>query len=201
MRLLVASAALPLVRPKLWGVLRQARASLATRAAQGILNPHQNLTVTAIADMIIPKTETPGATDVGVPAFIDLIVSEWYTDEERARFIDGLADVDERAQRSFNQDFVGCRAEQRAEILFALGEQMLSDADSSKSPWGREGAAEVGNNFYHMIRGLILTGYYTSEAGATAELNFQIIPDRYDGCADLQADKEAARSGEARDLI
>jgi gluconate 2-dehydrogenase gamma chain len=192
MRLLAASAALPLVTPKLWAVFGEARAVLATGAAQGILNPHQNLTVTAIADMIIPKTDTPGATDVGVPAFIDLIVSEWYTDRERAVFLNGLADVDERAQHSFHKNFVACPAEQREEILVALGEQMLSDGDSLHHHPRAEGAPEAENNFYHMIRGLILTGYYTSEAGATAELNFQIIPDRYDGCADLRAGKEAA---------
>jgi hypothetical protein len=192
MRLLAASAALPLASPKLWAVLGEARAALATRAAQGVLSPHQNLTVTAMADMIIPRSDTPGATDVGVPAFIDLMVSEWYTDQERAVFMNGLADVDERAQHSFNKNFVECRAEQREEILIALGEQMLSDGDSGNHQERMEGASEAGKNFYHMLRGLILTGYYTSEPGATAELNFQIIPERYDGCADLHAGKEAA---------
>jgi Gluconate 2-dehydrogenase subunit 3 len=191
MRLLAASAALPLTTPKLWAVLREARAVLRTRPGPGILNPHQNLTVTAIADMMIPQTDTPGATEVGVPAFIDLIVSEWYTDRERAVFLNGLADVDERAEHSFHMNFVECRAEQREEILVALGEQMRSDGHFANHQARMEGASPAGKNFYHMLRGLILTGYYTSEAGATEELNFQIIPDRYDGCADSHAGKEA----------
>jgi hypothetical protein len=41
-----------------------------------------------------------------------------------------------------------------------------------------------------MLRGLTLTGYYTSEAGATRELDFQIIPGRYDGCINVRAGKE-----------
>jgi hypothetical protein len=40
------------------------------------------------------------------------------------------------------------------------------------------------------VRGLTLIGYYTSEAGATGELNFQIIPARHDGCVDVRAGKE-----------
>ena len=201
MRLLAVSAALPLATPKLWAVLREARTVLPTRAGQGILNPHQNLTVTAIADTMIPKTDTPGATDVGVPGFIDLIVSEWYTDQERAVFLNGLADVDQRAEHSFHKNFVECRAEQQKEILIALGEQMLSDGDLVNHRTRMEGASTAGQSFYPMLRGLILTGYYTSEAGATAELNFQIIPDRYDGCADSHAGKEAEEKREERDFI
>jgi hypothetical protein len=41
-----------------------------------------------------------------------------------------------------------------------------------------------------MVRGLTLMGYYTSEAGATRELDFQIIPGRFDGCVDVRASKE-----------
>lgn len=192
MRVLAASAALPLATPKLWAVLREARALLESQAAQGTLNPHQMLTVAAIADMIIPRTETPGATDVGAPAFIDLIVSEWYTDEERAIFGEGLVDVDELAQRSFKKNFVQGSAEQRADVLRALGEQMMSNADALKNHPRGERVLEAGKTFYQMIRGLTLTAYFTSEAGATEALNYQIIPDRYDGCATLPAGKEAA---------
>jgi gluconate 2-dehydrogenase gamma chain len=192
LRLLATWAALPLATPKLFAILRDARAVLETQVAHGTLSPHQNVTVTAIAEMIIPKSETPGAADVGVTAFIDLILTEWYTHEERARFLTGLADVDARSQRLFNEDFVECSPNQRAEILTALGARMINDADSIKSQLEAEAGSEPGKNFYYMIRGLILTGYYTSEAGATSELNYQIIPDRYDACADVRAGKEAA---------
>jgi hypothetical protein len=47
-------------------------------------------------------------------------------------------------------------------------------------------------NFYSMLRRWTLTAYCTSEAGATAELNFQVIPDRHAECADMQAVKTGA---------
>ena len=193
LRLLATGAALPLATPQLFAVLREARAVLGRQATPQTLSSHQNVTVTAIADMIIPKTDTPGAADVGVTAFIDLILTEWYTDQERAHFLNGLADVDARSQRLFSKGFVECSPEQRAEILTILGTTMTDEANRIEAQ--REQATrsdpEPVNNFYYMIRGLILTGYYTSEAGATGELNYQIIPDRYDGCADVQANKEA----------
>src|SRR5439155_9438857 len=84
------------------------------------LNSHQDATVTAIAERIIPRTETPGAADIGVDQFIDLILTEWYTKEECTRFLNGLADVDARTQASFGKQFVECSAGQQSEIMLAL---------------------------------------------------------------------------------
>src|SRR5882724_9094533 len=61
------------------------------------LNPDQQKLVTMIAEMIIPETDTPGATSVKVPEFIDLILTEWASDDERATFLAGLKDIDTRA--------------------------------------------------------------------------------------------------------
>jgi Gluconate 2-dehydrogenase subunit 3 len=192
LRLLAMAGALQLAPGKLFAVLREARTLLGTQAGPRTLQPHQNATVTAIAELIIPKTETPGATDAGVSAFIDLILTEWYDAEERTRFLNGLADVDARSQLMFEKDFVACPPRQQAEILTALGEQMTEEADAVHD-FEREyrGAApQPHQNFYYQMRRLTLTGYYTSEAGATEELGFQIIPERYDGCADARAGKD-----------
>ena len=47
-----------------------------------------------IADAILPRTDTPSATDVGVPAFVDVIVTENYSDDERALFVANLDAID-----------------------------------------------------------------------------------------------------------
>ena len=57
------------------------------------LNPHQNETVATIAELIIPKTDTPGARDAGVPGFIDVMLAEWGDDEQRQMFTAGLANA------------------------------------------------------------------------------------------------------------
>jgi hypothetical protein len=192
LRLLATGTALGLATPKIFAILRDARALVQAQSGPRTLSPHQNQTVTAIAEMIIPKTETPGATDAGVPAFIDLIVTEWYSAEQRAQFLQGLADVDAHAHHRFTKDLVECSPDQQAEILTELGAQMISDAEPIKTQADADGEPNPRDNFYHKLRRLILTGYYTSEAGATAELNYQIIPARFDPCADLRTGKEAA---------
>jgi hypothetical protein len=119
-----------------------------------------------------------------------MIVAEWYTDQQRAWFLDGLADVDARAQHGFATDFVKCSPDQQAEILTELGAKMLADAELTKGQTDNDDP-KLPDNFYRTLRNLVLTGYYTSEAGATAELNYQVIPVHFDACADSGAGKEA----------
>ncbi len=192
LQLLATGAALQLAPGRLGTVLREARAVIASQAAAHTMNAHQSATVTAMAEMILPKTETPGATDVGACDFIDLILTEWYDDEERTRFLSGLADVDARSQSLFAKEFVGCSAAQQADILAALGEKMIEEERAQEHFRRSTGSAKKPHqNFYFMLRQLTLTAYYTSEAGATEELHFQIIPDRHDGCVEVHEGKGA----------
>jgi len=139
-----------------------------------------------MTELILPRTETPGAADVGASDFIDLMLTEWYDEPDRARLLDGLADVDKRTYALFGKNFVECSPDQQADTLTALGVKMVEEADRVRDQ-GRRRSRGSGpdESFYSMLRHLTLTAYYTSEAGATAELNFEVIPDRYDGCAEV----------------
>jgi hypothetical protein len=90
----------------------------------------------------------------------------------------------------FVKNFVDCSLLQQSAILTALGEKMVEDAGKEDQP-STDDQAAPDTNFYAMFRRLTLTAYYTSEAGATDELHFQIIPDRYKGCDVVPAIKEA----------
>ena len=193
-RVLATGAVLPLAPGNLLAMLREARAVVGAEAVHRTLNPHQAATVKAMAEMILPRTDTPGANDVGACEFIDLILTEWYDDSERSQFLKGLADVDAHAQSLFGKDFVACSSQQQAEILIALGEKMIAETGVRRNPRPARGDWESrsSENPYSMLRRLTLTAYYTSEAGATEELHFEIIPDHFDSCAP-QSVKEAPK--------
>ena len=72
------------------------RVASGARPAEGLTDAQLAL-VGAIADTILPRTDTPSATDVGVPAFVNVVVSENYSDEERTAFIAGLDALDATA--------------------------------------------------------------------------------------------------------
>lgn len=196
LQLLATGAVLQLAPSKLMATLREAHAVLGRQASQGTLNAQQKATVTTMAELILPKTDTPGATDVGACDFIDLILTEWYEEADRNRFLAGLADVDVRARVLFGKDFVECSLVQQADILTVLGEKMIELADRTRYEErpGRGVSPGTDKNFYSMLRRWTLIAYYTSEAGATAELNYEVIPDHYDGCAQASAGKGETES-------
>jgi|SRR3974390_1930957 len=186
LRLLATGAVIPLAPHNLLSMLRDARAQVGTQTALRTLNPHQAATLRAMTEMILPRTDTPGATDVGVTEFIDLILTEWYEVQDRTRFLSGLADVDSRTQAMFGKNFVEASPLQQADILTSLGEKMIEAGEVLRVD-PRQRRVGSSDNFYSWVRRWTLTAYYTSEAGATAELHFEIIPDRHDGCAELPA--------------
>jgi hypothetical protein len=181
LRLLATGSLLQLAPSNLFAVLREAHSLIQSQTSLRTLNAHQHATVKAMAEMIIPRTDTPGASDVGTAEFIDLILTEWYEEAERARFLSGLADVDSRSHALFEKDFGDCSSLQQADILMALGEKMAEEG-GERNRRVRVRGASTPANFYAMFRQLTLTAYYTSEAGATDELHFEIIPGSYQGC-------------------
>ena len=184
LKLLGLSSALPAMPAEWVGAFRAIHASLGSTPALKILNPHQDATVMAMAELILPQTDTPGAKAVRVNEFIDRIVADWYSDQDRVRFLAGLATVDARTQGLFQKDFVDASPPQQSEILRALGEEMAQSTETlANAPRGYRGAdPEPEDNFYFMFRQLTLTGYFTSEAGFTEQLHEEIIPGRFDGC-------------------
>ena len=181
LRLLATGSLLQLAPRSLLAIARETREFVQSQTSLRTLNPHQYATVKTMAELIIPRTDTPGATDVGVAEFIDLLLTEWYDEGERTRFVSGLADVDSRSHARCGKDFVDCSSVQQGDVLVALGKEMVEEEKSKSRPSrGRRRARP--DNFYALFRQLTLTAYYTSEAGETQELHFEMIPDRYQGC-------------------
>ena len=183
-KLVALGSVLPLVPNKSLALFRGIHASLAAFPKPRIFNAHQDATVTAMAEHILPHTDTPGAKAARVNEFIDLIVADWYSEEERTIFLAGLADVDVRTQSLFNKNFVEATSEQKSEVLRILGEQMAREKSAlTSAPLGYRGStAKPDQNFYFMFRDLTLAGYFTSEVGFTQQLREEIIPGRFDGC-------------------
>src|SRR5262249_43668416 len=71
-----------------------------------VLDEHQRSMVAEISEMIIPATDTPGARDVRVDEFIDLILAEWSSDKERTDFLNGLAELDATTRLAHHMSFL-----------------------------------------------------------------------------------------------
>jgi hypothetical protein len=176
LRLLSASAAAAVIPDDLTGLGRTLHARLGAGATRRVLDSHQDATVVALTDLILPATDTPGATAARVNEFIDLLLAEWCDAAECAQFQAGLAMVDRRAHAAFGKAFVaGTPAEQTA---------LLTALDDDTARWAASPPATRGPEpFYRRLKWLTLFGYFTSQIGAEQERHFQIVPGRYVPCA------------------
>ena len=73
--------------------------------------------VSAMAEAIIPRTETPGAIDAGVPRFIEMMVAEWLNDQEKAVFTTGIQEMETAIPARYGAPFQELESNQQLEIL------------------------------------------------------------------------------------
>ncbi|WP_374011984.1 gluconate 2-dehydrogenase subunit 3 family protein [Pseudoxanthomonas koreensis] len=129
-----------------------------------------------IAETIIPRTDTPGAKDAEVGAFMAVFVADCYTAEDQARFRAGLADLEKRA----GGRFLALAPAERARLLGKLDAQASAQ---SRGAWvSPQGASSGGNlHYFTMIKQLVLFSFFTSRVGATEVLRYEPVPGHYDG--------------------
>lgn len=178
-RIIGSAAAIPALAgfdtDRLWAI----GANTHLRAAGGagaVLNAHQLETVAMIAEHILPRTDTPGARDAGVPEFIDLLLAEWYDDGERTAFLEGLGAIDASARAAGAASFAALAASAQITLLQGL------DGAATRPPVSGPRAPGSAESAYARLKGLTLYGYFTSQPVMTAVLKTNIWPGRYDGC-------------------
>lgn len=185
LRLLASTAALSALPLEAMTVIQHASAKVARSAGVRTLNPHQNATVTTIAELIIPATDTPGAKAAKVNEFIDLLLTEWFEPSEKQEFLTGLDDVDARSKQKFSAVFIACKPAQQTELLKELDAAAMEFSAAQKKSMETH-AAPPPQDFFYQMKKLTLAGYYTSEIGFSQELGKSIIPPEHAGCAPVK---------------
>jgi hypothetical protein len=144
-----------------------------------------------VSQLVIPRSATPGAGDVGVGAFLSLAFAhglEGTRDPIRNPAPDMPLRGDgslrhdrwlaQELRRRAGRDFLALPAREQATVLTLLDRVAFSGGGS---PWVR-------------IKGLILTGYYSSEAGGSLELQYSAVPGRWDADIPLKPGDRAFSS-------
>ena len=142
------------------------------------LSARQSAIVTAAAERIIPASDTPGATDAGVTAFVERMLADWYTPAERQRLLDGLADLDARSRAARDRDFIALGEADQVAILTAVDDEVTA---LRRSP--TPGAGNPDDHWFSMLKFLTVWGYFTSEAAMRDTLGQWPMAGRYVSCA------------------
>ncbi len=192
LRLLSSAAITPTISPDLFAMLRQAQPSTDYRLRT--LSPGQNEMVSIMADIIIPATATPGAKAASVNEFIDVILTDWATPDERRDFLAGLSEVDRKSNTLFGKNFLSCTPEQQVTLLRAMDDAVdwaYHNRPVTDSAPSEQRDTQMRGDFYYVFKTLTLHGYYTSEIGFTQELKLEIIPGAQHGCISVSDEKKA----------
>lgn len=161
-----------------------AAVKLSNLDAEDAPSERQRALLREVAQLVIPRTGTPGAGELGVGDFVALALAHGLEDSRRpvarreggrplplrgdgtVRHVDWLeAELD----RHSSGDFLSQPAATRTAVLAALDAEAYPEGPPPKnpSPW-------------RTIKALVLTGYYTTEVGGAQELRFELVPGRYD---------------------
>jgi hypothetical protein len=134
----------------------------------------ESVLVSAICNVLIPKTETPGAIELHLPQFLDVMINDCLPDAEKV-FRKPFNEFSESVINEFSKSFEKCNSEDQCKIVEDLEEKSESDETDKYV-------------FYHIIKDLTQFGYLSSEYVMKNLLDYQPIPVDFKGCIDVNSD-------------
>ncbi|WP_198683017.1 gluconate 2-dehydrogenase subunit 3 family protein [Peristeroidobacter agariperforans] len=137
----------------------------------------QGAIVADVAEIIIPRTKTPGAKDVGVPGFIDTMLKDVYEQADRDRYLAGLKEFDDAARKAHGKPFVELSKAQQTEQVRKFNDDAIA-TELSYDPRPKD----LKRPFILMTRELTLLGFFCSEVGATQVLQYVAVPGGFQAC-------------------
>ncbi len=128
-----------------------------------------------IAETIIPATDTPGAKEAKVGAFMGVMVKDCYKESDQKVFLEGMNKLNEASKKKFSGNgFMKITPEQRKELL--------NELDKEQKEYARNKKKEDDPHYFTQMKQLTLLGYFTSEPGATKALRYVPVPGRFEAC-------------------
>jgi len=134
-----------------------------------------------LAEVIIPRTETPGAKDAGVQDFIIDMIALGSDVMPQRIFIEGLKDLENYCIETYNKDFFSLTDTEKIGVL----KHFESKATYSNRLVNKIKDKLFGHAFFHRLKDLTVEGYCTSQVGATQGLAYDYLPSTYESCTML----------------
>ena len=161
--------------PTLLSAIQACRPKVESSNGLQVLNAAQNQLATALADTIIPRTDTPSASDVNVTQFLDLLLKDVFEEQVKEKFLNGLIEFDQECQDATGSRFSDLSPDKQATYLQQVDAEVMSQTYDEEVP------------FYYTFKHLTTMIYYSSEEGAKQNLDYRPVPGPYEGDIDFQA--------------
>lgn len=140
-----------------------------------LFTPAQRAQVAALAEAIIPETDTPGAIGAGVPGWMEVILKDCYVEKDRTVVINGLKDFAERCQKRFGKPIDKLAAEDQVDFLTELNKEQIG------AYWKAIGSGEQpAKPFLDQFKELVKFTYVNSEVGGSTAFEYVHVPTRWE---------------------
>jgi hypothetical protein len=151
--------------------------ALAAPAVRTSFPAHDLATLDEIAETIIPRTDTPGAKDAAVGAFIARYAQACYEPAQLRSLQQGIAAIDARMRAQAGVDFLRASPAQRHVLLTTIDREAKHQVKD---------ATQAAPHYFTLMKQLTLLGFFTSEPGSTRVLRYRPIPGKYKGYVPYQ---------------
>jgi hypothetical protein len=131
-----------------------------------------------ICSVVLPKTDTPSAAELGVHGFLDHQLSVCYSQQQQQQAINIVDQINQLSETNFSKNFIALSAEQQNTLLVALEAEALGFTAQDKQS-------------FIALKSLLVFGYFTTEVGATQALNYQAVPGGFKGSVSYSSLKKS----------
>lgn len=140
-------------------------------SAPGVFNSEEVAMIAAVAQTIIPQTETAGAVQAGVHVTLQDLATQWGDAAFQQYWKAGLANLSTALTSDAGAAFTSLSPSEREATLRAYDASVF--------------AGEIEDGFYRDFKATVVQAYYLSEPGATEELAYEPVPGEWIGCVPL----------------
>ena len=147
-----------------------------------------------LVDIILPKTNTPSASEINVHIFIDYLVKNWMNKKEQDEFIYGLNKLALTAEENMGKKYFELTTGEKTELLSTIEMKLMAQKQKDSNPFDKAQSAG-GQPFFKTLKQMTLIGYFTSSEGIAASLKHDPIPGRYQGCIPLLESDQSSYAG------
>jgi len=170
------------VIPSLFSLLQSCQQQPSLDWKPTFLSDEHAKLITVLVDTLLPKTETPGALEMKVHRFIDLVFGKVYDNAGQKLVTAEMRAFDLNCKEKFGDAFSELSVSDRAEVL---KEAEATSGNYNGQVWGTAVGKQEPVGFYRSIKSLALWGYFSSEEIGKNVLSYDPIPGEYNGCIPL----------------
>ena len=168
-----------LATPSLLSLLQSCKTEERSEWQPEFFSEEEAATVSAMVDTLLPRTQTPGALDVGVHVFLDKLAAQSYDEAGQQALRDDIAQFNAKCIEKYGERFEALGQEAREEIF---SEAEKSNPKFNPGVWGKTIGEQEPVDFYRSLKGMAIWAYTTSQEIGENVLNYDPIPGKYVSC-------------------